>query len=47
MGVGYIIVVPEASEPVAVRLLTEAKEKPFHLGEIAKGNEKVVLGGLL
>jgi len=47
MGVGYIMVVPEPFEPVAMRLLTEAKEKPFHLGEIAKGNEKVVLDGLL
>ena len=47
MGVGFILVVPAAFEPVAARLLGEAGEKVLHLGEIVRGSEKVALGGLL
>jgi len=47
LGVGYIVVVPAPFEPVVARLLGEAGEKVLHLGDIAQGDEKVTLGGLL
>ena len=47
MGVGFVMVVPAAFEPVVGRLLGDAGEKVLHLGEIVRGDEKVTLGGLL
>ena len=47
MGVGFVLVIPEALERTAVKLLADAGERPLPLGRIVKGAEKVVLGGVL
>lgn len=47
MGVGYVLVIPEPLERLAVKLLAEAGEHPVPLGTIVRGTEKVTLGGLL
>jgi phosphoribosylformylglycinamidine cyclo-ligase len=47
MGVGYVLVVPEQSVPLALRLLGESGEAVLRLGEIARGQARVTLGGLL
>jgi len=47
MGVGFVLVIPEALERTAVKLLSDAGERPLPLGRIVKGAEKVVLGGVL
>ncbi|OFW57583.1 MAG: phosphoribosylformylglycinamidine cyclo-ligase [Actinobacteria bacterium RBG_16_64_13] len=47
MGVAYVLIVPATFEGVAARLLTEAGEEVLHLGEIARGSERVTLSGLL
>jgi phosphoribosylformylglycinamidine cyclo-ligase len=47
MGIGYVLVVPEGAEERALSLLRESGEEAVHLGEIAPGTVKVVLGGLL
>lgn len=47
MGVGYVLVVPERSAPIVLRLLGERGETVLRLGEIARGPAKVTLGSLL
>ena len=46
MGIGYVLVMPADMEARALRLLAEAGEEAFHLGETAAGVVKVTLAGL-
>ncbi len=47
MGIGYVLVLPDSVESLAIKLLEEAGEEVVHLGEIVQGAEKVTMGGLL
>lgn len=46
MGVGYVLVVPAEIAEHAVRLLVEAGEEAFYLGEISAGTVRVTLAGV-
>lgn len=47
MGVGLVLVVPEAAAQDAIVRLAEAGETVMRLGEVTSGSAKVTLGGLL
>jgi phosphoribosylformylglycinamidine cyclo-ligase len=46
MGLGFLVVVPEAAAEQALGLLSEAGEQAVAVGEITTGSERVVLEGL-
>jgi phosphoribosylformylglycinamidine cyclo-ligase len=43
MGIGYVAIVPPAAVEAAIRLLREAGERVFRLGEIVEGERGVEL----
>jgi phosphoribosylformylglycinamidine cyclo-ligase len=46
MGLGFLVVVPEASAEQAISLLSEAGEQAVAVGEITTGSDRVVMEGL-
>jgi phosphoribosylformylglycinamidine cyclo-ligase len=45
MGIGYVVIVPPTAADAATRILTDAGERVFRLGEVVAGERGVELVG--